>query len=187
MFNLGHFFATLPAPSRQEKPMSLTRLLILFISVALLGNTLAQASTSEKTRYQFTLQSAQGAVSDTDFAKQHILLTFGYTSCPDICPTILYDLKQVMTMLDHPDKLQVIFISIDPEADTPERLAQYVQFFDKTFYWTYRRLRPTENTGPCLRRHLRLSSCRARHRTPEPACGPYRLPLKPALSALADT
>lgn len=81
--------------------------------------------------YQFNLQGHAGEVSDSDFKGQYILLTFGFTSCPDICPTILYEIAQTLKLLEHPEKLQVIFVSIDPNNDDLQRLQQYVGYFDK--------------------------------------------------------
>jgi len=58
-------------------------------------------------------------------------LFFGYTSCPDVCPTTLLDLTELMkTMGADADKLNVIFVSIDPARDTPARLADYLSSFD---------------------------------------------------------
>jgi protein SCO1 len=63
-----------------------------------------------------------------------VLLFFGYTSCPDVCPTTLAELKQVMDGLGGKAKsVQVVFISVDPERDTPEKIQQYVEHFSKGF------------------------------------------------------
>jgi protein SCO1 len=64
------------------------------------------------------------------------LLFFGFTSCPDICPTTLAMLAQVRKALaDLPEgqRPQVILVSVDPRRDTPERLAAYVRYFDPSF------------------------------------------------------
>jgi protein SCO1/2 len=65
------------------------------------------------------------------------LLFFGFTHCPDICPSTLYDLQQVSQSLeaDGPaaNPWQVVFVSVDPERDTPERLNDYVTWFDPDF------------------------------------------------------
>ncbi len=63
-----------------------------------------------------------------------VALFFGFTSCPDICPTELADLKAIRTRLG-PDgeKLKVVFISVDPERDTPERTGNYAAAFDPGF------------------------------------------------------
>ncbi|MBS1143465.1 MAG: Electron transport protein SCO1/SenC [Proteobacteria bacterium] len=80
----------------------------------------------------FTLQSARGAVSLKDFRGKLVLLYFGYTYCPDICPTSLAatvtGLKQLTP--EEAAKVAMIFISVDPQRDTPARLAEYVEFFD---------------------------------------------------------
>ncbi len=71
---------------------------------------------------------------------------FGYTSCPDVCPATLYVLNSVHGLLVSetgdatddmsPDDMQVVFISVDPARDTPEKLADYVTFFNKNFIGT---------------------------------------------------
>ena len=62
---------------------------------------------------------------------------FGYTHCPDICPTTLFTLKQVNKSLKRYPKaaanMQVIFVSVDPERDKPKSLAKYVKYFNKDF------------------------------------------------------
>jgi len=63
-----------------------------------------------------------------------VLLFFGYTSCPDVCPTTLAELKLVMDDLgDRTNLVQVIFVSVDPERDTPEKIQKYVEHFNKGF------------------------------------------------------
>jgi len=63
-----------------------------------------------------------------------VLLFFGYTSCPDVCPTTLAELNQVMDGLgDKADLVQVIFVSVDPERDTPEKIQQYAGHFHQDF------------------------------------------------------
>jgi protein SCO1 len=63
-----------------------------------------------------------------------VVLYFGYTSCPDVCPTTLSDLKRTRARLgQQADRVQFLFITIDPERDTPERLQMYVPSFDPSF------------------------------------------------------
>lgn len=70
----------------------------------------------------------------TDFSGRVVVVFFGYTHCPDVCPTTLVELKQVMQALGpDADKVQVLFITLDPERDTPQVLAQYVPAFDQRF------------------------------------------------------
>lgn len=73
-------------------------------------------------------------VSISDFRGKVVLLYFGYTFCPDACPATMSVLKQVRQELGRrADDVQVIMITVDPERDTPEHLADYMQGFDPTF------------------------------------------------------
>lgn len=79
----------------------------------------------------FTLQSANGPVALRDLRGKVVLLYFGYTFCPDICPTSLAFTAQGLNLLS-PDELahtQVLFISVDPERDTLDKLKEYGAFF----------------------------------------------------------
>lgn len=87
---------------------------------------------------EFRLVDQQGeAFSLDDLRGRWSLLFFGFTHCPDICPSTLYDLQQVNQSLETSvtaaDPWQVIFVSVDPERDTPERLGEYVAWFDPDF------------------------------------------------------
>lgn len=63
-----------------------------------------------------------------------VVLAFGYTSCPDVCPTVLAELSQVRARLGGAtQRVQVVYVSVDPERDTPARLRAYVEQFDPTF------------------------------------------------------
>lgn len=64
-----------------------------------------------------------------------VLLFFGYTSCPDVCPTTMAELKQALEKLDEADakQVQVLFVTVDPERDTPERVQEYVGRFNPDF------------------------------------------------------
>ncbi|MEK9825210.1 MAG: SCO family protein [Methylotenera sp.] len=73
-----------------------------------------------------------------DFKGKVVALFFGYTHCPDVCPTTMTDLKQSMKLLgDDADEVQVLFITLDPERDTQDLLAQYVPGFDARFIGLY--------------------------------------------------
>lgn len=80
----------------------------------------------------FTLQSAAGPVSLADYQGRTVLLYFGYTFCPDICPTTLVDIAEALKLLGtDAERVQAIFISVDPERDNPQQLATYTAFFDQ--------------------------------------------------------
>lgn len=69
-----------------------------------------------------------------DFKGKVVALFFGYTHCPDVCPTTMADMKRAMKLLgNQADELQVLFVTLDPERDTQAILAQYVPSFDPRF------------------------------------------------------
>jgi len=73
-----------------------------------------------------------------DFRGKVVALFFGYTHCPDVCPTTLVDMSRVMNKLGKDaDKVQVLFVTVDPERDRPELLAQYVPAFNPNFLGLY--------------------------------------------------
>jgi len=82
--------------------------------------------------WEFVLQDAAGRpVSSADFADRHMLVYFGYTSCPDVCPATLAAVAETLDLLPARVRaeLRVIFISVDPERDAGARLAGYVELF----------------------------------------------------------
>jgi protein SCO1/2 len=83
----------------------------------------------------FSLVDPDGKVRTlADFKGKVVVMFFGYTQCPDICPTTLTEMQQVMTLLGpQSDKVQVLFVTVDPERDTAENLKQYVPAFDSRF------------------------------------------------------
>lgn len=69
-----------------------------------------------------------------DFSGKVVAVFFGYTQCPDVCPTTLQELVEVKQALGaDADKLQAVFVSLDPERDTPEVLKAYLANFDESF------------------------------------------------------
>jgi protein SCO1/2 len=73
-----------------------------------------------------------------DFRGKAVAIFFGYTQCPDVCPTTLSDLAGAMKILG-PDaaRVQVLFVTVDPKRDTPQLLAQYVPAFHPSFLGLY--------------------------------------------------
>ena len=85
---------------------------------------------------EFTLDSSQDRpLSLSEFSGKVVLLFFGYVSCPDICPTTMVRVQQAVRKLDEDEaaQVQVLFISVDPERDTPEQLKHYVSYFHPNF------------------------------------------------------
>lgn len=83
----------------------------------------------------FRLNDAAGKPKSlADFRGKVVTLFFGYTQCPDVCPTNLSAMAAVMKKLGpEADKVQVLFVTVDPERDTPELLTAYVPAFDPRF------------------------------------------------------
>ncbi|EJL88665.1 SCO1/SenC/PrrC protein [Herbaspirillum sp. CF444] len=73
-----------------------------------------------------------------DFKGKAVVMFFGYTQCPDVCPTTMAEMANVMKELGpQADKVQVLFVTVDPARDTPQILSQYVPAFDKRFLGLY--------------------------------------------------
>ena len=95
--------------------------------------------------YAYAMPDVSRALSDIEFKTESssntkldvyegkiILLFFGYTNCPDICPTTLIDISKSLKELgEDSDKVQAVFVSVDPQRDTPKHLNDYVKYFDK--------------------------------------------------------
>ncbi|MCK1618624.1 SCO family protein [Bradyrhizobium sp. 159] len=80
--------------------------------------------------FQLTDQNGK-TVTDKNLKGKPTLIFFGYTHCPDICPTSLFEISEVLrAMGKDADKVNAIFISVDPERDTPEAMKDYLSSFD---------------------------------------------------------
>lgn len=121
--------------------------LVYLLSIAILGVALAfwmqytskssalLATNEVPTGGDFTLTSSMGSVSLHNFTGKIVLLYFGYTTCPDICPTNLGNLAEAMYLLtpEERNKVQVLMITVDPERDSKEKLATYLPYFNPHF------------------------------------------------------
>jgi len=87
----------------------------------------------------FALTDHNGqARSVKDFAGKVVVMFFGYTQCPDVCPTTMAELVEVKRLLGKDgDRVQGVFVTIDPQRDTPEVLKAYMGNFDPTFLALY--------------------------------------------------
>ena len=83
----------------------------------------------------FTLESENGPIALADYRGKVVAIYFGYTHCPDICPTSLAALNQAVSQLTPEEQAQTqgLFISVDPERDTPEIATRYARSFNPTF------------------------------------------------------
>jgi protein SCO1 len=128
---------------------SLARAARRFLFACLLGSTLLAAGCGKtepafqnldltgNTQFgnDFSLADTKGKIHTlADYKGKAVVLFFGYTHCPDVCPTTMAELAQALQQLGADAKrVQVLFVTVDPERDTPQVLAQYVQAFNPTF------------------------------------------------------
>ena len=115
--------------------------------VAVLLLAMLQACSGDKPRFagidltdtkkdvQFTLSDVNGKERTLeDFRGSYVMLFYGFTQCPDVCPTTLGRAVEVRKKLGaDASRLRVVFISVDPDRDTPELLRNYLQAFDPEF------------------------------------------------------
>jgi protein SCO1/2 len=112
----------------------------------------------------WTLSDQDGQVRTLkDFAGKAVVVFFGFTQCPDVCPTALQEIAQAKQLLG-PDgaKLQGIFITVDPERDTPELLKAYVANFGTDFV----ALRPTPEQLPKVTKDFKIYYKKVEGKTP---------------------
>jgi protein SCO1/2 len=133
--------------------MKKRRTLKLIASCILLTGATVMISACSESKPQFTAIDITGADyakdfaltdhngqprSIKDFAGKVVVIFFGYTQCPDVCPTTMAELAEVKKLLGPDgDKLQGLFVTIDPERDTPVVLKNYMANFDPTFLALY--------------------------------------------------
>jgi protein SCO1 len=112
----------------------------------------------------FSLSDQNGQMRTLkDFAGKIVVVFFGFTQCPDVCPTTMAELAQVKKLLGPDgDKLQAVFITVDPERDTPELLKAYMGNFDPSFV----ALRPTLAELPALAKDFKVFYKKAEGKTP---------------------
>ncbi len=82
---------------------------------------------------RFMLEDHNGqVVTDQDYQGRFLLITFGYTYCPDVCPTNLVNMSEALEHLgERADQIAPVFVTVDPGRDTAERLRDYVDHFDQ--------------------------------------------------------
>jgi protein SCO1/2 len=98
-----------------------------------------------------------------DFSGKLVVVFFGYTQCPDVCPTTMQELAEVKRLLGADgDKLQAVFVTVDPERDTTELLKAYIENFDASFV----ALRPTPEQLPAIAKEFKIYFKRVEGKTP---------------------
>ncbi|TAL97104.1 MAG: SCO family protein [Paraburkholderia sp.] len=129
--------------------LRLARVARVAVAVCALGGALLMAGCNKAPAFQnlditgntqfgadFSLPDTNGKTRTmADFKGKVVVLFFGYTHCPDVCPTTMAELSQALQQLGPKDagRVQVLFVTVDPERDTPALLAQYVPAFNPTF------------------------------------------------------
>ena len=113
---------------------------------------------------ELSLPDQQGRIrSLAEFKGQLVVLFFGYTQCPDVCPTALSELVQAKQLLGADGaRLQGLFVSVDPERDTPEIMQAYMASFDPTFL----ALLPTPAQLPALAKAFKVHYKKVEGKTP---------------------
>jgi protein SCO1/2 len=112
----------------------------------------------------FSLTDADGKLRTlADFKGKVVVLFFGYAQCPDVCPTTMSEMAQVKQQLGADgDKLQVLFVTVDPERDTPAVMKAYMGAFDPAFV----ALIPTPEQLPALAKDFKAYYKKVEGKTP---------------------
>lgn len=105
--------------------------IVAVIALVLMSAEEARQSASDAPGGDFVLNSNSGPVTLSQFRGKAVLLFFGYTHCPDVCPTTMTHVADALDLLSEKEleQVQPIFITVDPERDSAEHLAKYVGFF----------------------------------------------------------
>ena len=111
--------------------MGVSLFLLVAVAVGLVANRVAERAVPQVfpgiDSVEFTLQSAKGPVGNRDLLGRPVALFFGFTHCPEICPVTLFTLTDLVAELGPvAADIQIVFVTVDPERDTPELLGDYV-------------------------------------------------------------
>ena len=120
----------------RNKVLIFVLLVLLALSIYMMTNSKPKLNNKYAGgNYSFKLNTINGKITNNDFKGKVVILFFGYTNCPDICPTALADLKNAYKNLSENEikQTQVIFIGVDPKRDTLKVLNEYVKYFNKNF------------------------------------------------------
>lgn len=102
-----------------------------FIAFGMLSSERPGAQSTAAIGGRFILETGDGkTVSDQDLRGAPFLVFFGYTHCPDVCPTTLSQISEILRALGPEAKIKVLFVTVDPERDTPKLMQDYASSFD---------------------------------------------------------
>lgn len=122
--------------------LALATLALALVALLQLRGTLLRPQPLHGTELQGSQPAADFALAGStgqmvrlsDFRGKVVVLYFGYTFCPDVCPTTLATVARALRLLGaQATDVQVLMVTVDPERDTPERLARYLSLFDPSF------------------------------------------------------
>jgi cytochrome oxidase Cu insertion factor (SCO1/SenC/PrrC family) len=120
-------------PTQAVAILALAAALLAGPLTALAANPVSPREATSEIGGQFTLVDQDGRnATDAQFRGKWLLVYFGYTHCPDACPTALNDMAEALDRLDpaRREKVQVVFITVDPQRDTPAVMKDYVGAFE---------------------------------------------------------
>jgi protein SCO1/2 len=137
------FISTLYQSTRQFPTVLLRHVMLVLLAAALAAcdraptfhaTDITGASFGKLAVLDGLTDHAGRRLATADFAGKAVVVFFGYTQCPDICPTALATMQETMRMLGaEADRVQVLFVTVDPERDTQAVLQSYVPWFDARF------------------------------------------------------
>lgn len=112
----------------------------------------------------FALKDHNGQLRQlSDFAGKVVVMFFGYTQCPDVCPTTMVELTEIKKALGKDgERLQAVFVTVDPARDTPQVLKAYMENFDPTFL----ALIPTPEELPAVAKEFKVYYGKVEGKTP---------------------
>ena len=111
---------------------------LISIVIAIVGIYLLQPYINDykkQNQYKFELSNINGTLTNDSFKGKNLAIFFGYTFCPDVCPTSLASIAQALNELpkEKSDMVKGLFISVDPERDKLKNLDEYAKYFHKNF------------------------------------------------------
>jgi len=126
-FNLKHI-------CKMKSIFTISLIVLISIGLIILLKPFVEKYKDTK-KYDFIIDTANGQISKDDFKGKVLAVYFGYTFCPDVCPTSLSSLAEALNKFDSKevDNFVGLFISVDPTRDTLENLKYYTKYFHKNF------------------------------------------------------
>lgn len=121
-----------------NKKQKILLTLLPILAIMLFGGYKYYEHQQAVSKYDFTLQGDIGEIKLKDFRGKKTLVYFGYGLCPDICPTTLTAIADALNILNDEEqkKVEIVFVSVDPERDKPAQLGIFARYFHKKIIGT---------------------------------------------------